>query len=209
MSLALGLLSHVPASVTVACQIFVASPPAVGWHPHFGEPGYSFLQNSRQLYQQANDLAYCGIFSNGIDSDRVRAAWSPPPPPKPMGCLPRTVAEAGDCLTTAEQNFEQMRRFGIFHQNAATMPPEYVPPRGPIAVLPERTSPPLPRPRPPSERALVSALVAAEDREAISAASVRAVGTARAEECAPFFEMFFSLFGDAPRCPMFPRRDWY
>jgi hypothetical protein len=238
MSIGLGVLSHIPASLTVACQLFVASPPTVGWHPHFGEENYVFGQNTRQLYQQANDLAYCGVFSNGIDSDRVWAAWTPPErgwgtstdPAEPAkvdypeeGITPigeRTaptaqvvyIEEGATSDRQADANFEQLRRFGIFHQNAATMPPEYAPPTGPVAELPERKPPPLPRPRPaPSERVLVSALVDAEEREALRAASgVRAVGTARAEECPQRpFEMFFSLFGDAPRCPMFPRRDWY
>jgi len=38
--------------------------------PHFGEEGYIFLQNTRRVNQQYNDLRYCGEFSN-IDADAV------------------------------------------------------------------------------------------------------------------------------------------
>jgi hypothetical protein len=79
MSAVLGM----PAvQIMTACQLFVASPPAVGWHPHFGEPGYIFGQNTRQHVQQGNDLRYCGEFSS-VDSDRVWAAWTVPPPAPP------------------------------------------------------------------------------------------------------------------------------
>jgi len=74
MSAVLGM----PAvQIMTACQLFVASPPAVMPAPHFGEEGYIFLQNTRRVNQQYNDLRYCGEFSN-IDADAVAYAWTAP-----------------------------------------------------------------------------------------------------------------------------------
>jgi hypothetical protein len=183
--------------------------------PYFGEPGYIFGQNTKRVIQQANDLQYCGEFSN-INSDRVWAAWTPPAlrwitSTGPAGPAEVDYPEEGIIAIgdrQAEDNFEWLRRFGIFHQNAATMPPEYSPPSGPVAELPERKPPPLPRPR-PAERILVSALVDAEEREIMRAQFDAAVR----EECAarPFEGVFFSLqamVSGGTRCAMF-WRDWY
>jgi hypothetical protein len=135
MSLALGILSHIPASLTVACQLFTASPPAVGWHPHFGEEDYVFLQNTRQAQRQGNDLAYCGEFSS-INADAVWAAWTtaPPEPPTPPAQVEYPeggIIAIGDRPPASpDQAFEEM--------DSAIMPP-------PVTLAEPL---PLPRPRP-------------------------------------------------------------
>jgi hypothetical protein len=127
MSLALGLTAT---QIMTACQLFVASPPAVGWHPHWGEENYVFLQNSTQIRRQGSDLAYCGEFSN-IDSDRVWAAWMAPPADEKI--------PSSQAIIAADDAFEELARFSRENQNSAVMPEAL-----PVALA---EPPPLPRPR--------------------------------------------------------------
>jgi hypothetical protein len=75
-----AILGMPAVQILTACQLFVASAPAVGWHPHWGEENYIFLQNSRQVVQQANDVRYCSEFSPTLFGIGRTSGWALPDP---------------------------------------------------------------------------------------------------------------------------------